>query len=342
MNVPSPTITAPTTPAAEPEGATEAGTLDQRRAALFEELGGEPVQPAGDEADDAGGAPAGPTPTAPAVSPADSTDEQRRADRRARLDALKLNERQSVDRKERQSAYDKQQRDLIAAQQRADQAEARAAGGLDRSILKDPLKVIRMLEAEGIPADKVADAIRESMQSPELVAARSAREAISPELVAVRSENAALKQRLDAFEAREQAQAARSAEQRDTEDFIQFAGTAAQKAPLSAALLKHDREEFLQLATLAAAGVPAGAGREALLDKLEDMLDGDVRQVAQKYAAIYGPQPAPSPAPQTRPGAVQPTTVSNSLAQGRTTLVEEEDYARLPVEERARRLIRSM
>lgn len=339
MNNPSPTITAP---AAEATTSSEAGTIEQRQAALFEELGGEPVQPAGDEAEDATGTPAGTERSAPAVSPADSTDEARRAERRQRLDAMKLQTRQDVDRKERQSAYDKQQRDLTAAQERADLAEKRASTALDRSVLKDPIKVLRLLEAEGIPADQVANAIRESMTNPEIAATRAAREAISPEVAQARAENAALKARLDAFEAREAASNARYAEQRDTEEFITYAGTASQRAPLAAKLLAHDRNEFLQLATIAAEGVPPGAGRDALLDKLEDLLDGDVRGVAQKYAAIYGPLPTPSPAPQTRPGAVQPTTVSNSLAQGRTTLVEEEDFARLPLEERARRIIRSM
>lgn len=340
MNNPSPANTQASTIPGEPTAIADAGTVEQRVSGLFEELGREPVRPAVEDADDATSPPAG---TAPATtSAADSTDEARRAERRARLDALKATERQSVDRKERQSANDKLQRDFAAAQARAEQAEARAAAGIDRSILKDPLKVIKLLEDAGIPADQVANAIRESITNPEITATRAAREAISPELAAMRQAMEAQQAQIADLLAQQSAASAHATEQRDTEDFLGFAGAAKDTHKLSASLLAHDRNEFLALANIAAAGVPAGAGRAALLDRLEDMLDGDVRQVAQKYAAIYGPTPAPSPATQPRSGAVQPTTVSNSLAQGRSTLVEEEDFARLPIEERAKRLIRSM
>jgi hypothetical protein len=323
VNAPSQTV--------EPtEGSTEDGTLEQRQAALLTSLRSETP----DVAPDA------PAPAAPAAAPPLAEDAARK-ERRARLEALSRETREAVDRKERQTASEKLARDLAAAQARAAEAEKRAAAALDRAVLKDPIKVMRLMEAEGIHADKVAEAIRESITNPDVVASRAAREAVSPEIQAMRDEIAASREQVKQLLATVAQRDAAAEEQRHTEAFVQHAAASATRAPLAAALLKHDRAEFLQIAEIASRRVHEGAGADALLDALEDVLDSDVRQVAQKYAAIYGTA-QPSPATQTRRGAVQPNTVSNSLAQERGSLVEEEDLAKLPLEERARRLIRSM
>ncbi len=320
---------------AEPIDIADAGDLDQRHAALMDELRADPSQSA-DEVEGEGES--RPAAAAPVASPADSAVEAARADRRKRLDALKLQERAAVDHKERQAYADKQ---AARAQEAEDRIASLTGSTFDRAVLKDPLKVMRLMEAEGISADKVAEAIRESLSNPDIAASRAAREAVSPELAEARALIARQNARLDALENERAQERATVTERQHTERFIGHVEAQATRAPLAAALLKHDRAEFLEMAQLASERVPPGAGADALLDAVEDILDTDVRGVANKYMAIYGQQTSPtSRATQPRTGAVQPTTVSNSLAQERGSLVDEEDFARLSLNERARILSR--
>ena len=117
----------------------------------------------------------------------------------------------------------------------------------------------------------------------------------------------------------------------------------ADRAPVAARLLAADPDEFMQMAEVAAARVP-GQGPEALLDALEELLDGEGRKFAKKYADLYGLVPSQPTAPVTTPptrGAAQPKTISNSLAQSRTAVVEDPDFSKLTLEERAAILRRS-
>ncbi len=313
-----------------------AGTIEQRHASLMDELRAETPQPAGEVEDGA----SRPAATPPAVaSPADLDVDARRVERQQRLAAMQQKERAAVDHKERLVYAEKQ---AARAKEAEDRIAALTGSTFDRAVLKDPLKVMRLMEAEGISADRVAEAIRESMTNPDIAASRAAREAVSPELAEARSLIAKQEARLAALEEERNTERATVTERQHTERFFGHVEAQATRAPLSAALLRHDREEFHAMATLAADRVPPGAGMAALLDAVEDLLDGDVRKVANKFSAIYGPQPAPSRAVQPRPGAVQPRTVSNSLVTERGHVVDEEDLAKLPVEERARRLIRAM
>lgn len=288
-----------------------------------------------------------PTPAAAvsdAGSPAASDDPAKRAEeRRQRLEAFKARERAHVEEKQRQTAHERMQADLAAAQKRAEEAERAAQSRLDRALLKDPIAVLAELEREGVPADAVANAIRERLTNPAIEATRSAREALSPELVAMKKHAEALEQRLAAFEAMHAEQQSRVEEERQTNQFLGLVKQHAERAPLAARLLETDREEFLQIAQIAAERVP-GMGWEALLDAVEDAIDTEVRGIATKYGALFGaPQPSRPTAPTPPPrAAAKANTVTNSLASGRTAIVDEErDWAELPFEERLARLSRS-
>lgn len=332
MTQPAPTETA--TPTATP-------SLEERTAAALAEMG--PSEPAGDALTSADPPPAEAMPSA--ASPADSGDPTaaaRAAERRQRLDDLRNRERERVDRKAQQTQADRLAQELAQAQRRAEEAEQAANARLDRGLLKDPARLIRLLESEGVPPTQVADAIREAITNPAGGAAREVREAISPELAALRQQNEQLAQRLEAFERQQLEAQAAETERQQTSAFLGFVSQSSERAPLSARLLEADPDEFLQIASIAAERV-SGMGAEALLDQVEDMLDSDARKVAQTYARLYGMQPSQAPAPVQPPrAAAQANTVSNSLAQGRSAIVEDEDFAKLPLEERAARLIRSM
>ncbi len=327
----------PSLPTVEPTDAADVGTIEQRHLSIMDELRAETPQPAGEVEEGGESRPAGAPPAV--ASPADSDAEARRIERQKRLQAFTQQERQAVDRKEHLARAEKEAARAQAAEERI---AALTGSTFDRAVLKDPLKVMRLMEAEGISADKVAEAIRESLSNPDIMAGRAAREAVSPELAEARQLIARQNARLDAIEQERAQERQATNEQRYTEQFIGHVTANAQRAPLAARLLEHDRAEFMQMAHIAVERIPNGAGADALLDAVEDMLDRDVRAVATKYSAIYGQQPSPSPAKQPRPGAVQPRTVSNSLAQERGSLVDEDDLSKLPVEERARRLIRAM
>lgn len=326
------------TPTTEATDVGEAGTIEQRTASLMDELRADPSQPAGEVEEDAEGSPAS---TAPVASPADSDAEQRRAERRKRLEAFAQQERQSVDHKERQAYAEKQAQ---RAKEAEDKLAAMSQGTFDRAVLKDPLAVMRMMEEAGVDASQVAEAIRESISNPNVAASRAAREAVSPELAEAKAIIARQEARLSKLEGERESERAAITERQHVENFVSHINASAQHTPLAAALLKHDREEFIEMANIASQKVPPGSGREALADALEELLDKEARGVFTKYSAIYGAPIAtpPSQATRTRSGAVQPTTLSNTLAQERGSLADEEDWAHLTVEERARRLSKSL
>jgi hypothetical protein len=86
------------------------------------------------------------------------------------------------------------------------------------------------------------------------------------------------------------------------------------------------------LVTSAANTLHDGAGAQAVLDVIEENLSS--------LAAIYAAPPSNAPSkPNTPRGAAKPNTVSNSLAQQRSAVVDPEDLADLPYEERVRRLL---
>lgn len=339
MNQPSPAAApAPT------EGASPAAmpSLEERIAGVNDYLDTASSESAGES-----GESAPPLAAKAPLSPAPSGDaETRAAERRARLEALSAKTRESVDRKAQQAASEKMARDLEAYQRRAEEAERQAASRVDVSQL-DEAAFFALAEKRGIAPQKLGEWIRTAMTNPEKVAEAAALQATQrtydPKFDAIQRENAALKARLDAFEASQAKQASAAEEERQTKAFLGMVAQSSERAPLAAKLLASDPDEFMQMASIAAPRVP-GMGPEALLDAVEELLDGEGRKVAQTYATLYGISPSQNPAPTTPTtrGAAKPNTVSNSLAQERASLVDDDDFARLPIEERAARLIKSM
>lgn len=345
--------TAPATPAALP-------SLDERVAAVNSEL---------DAAFAASGIVPGadPGPTdAPAAEPTDAlTDsvevdvqappdatapdaeaEARATERRARLAALSAKTRDQVDRKAALAAADRMQRDLAAAQARADAAEKAAAGRVDVSNL-DEAGFFALAEEKGIKPENLSAWLQKAITSPhataEAAALKATQSAYDPKLAALEARIAEQDRKIAAHEEQQAKHAADAEEQRATHAFLGMVSQSAARAPLAAKLLALDSEEFMEMASIAANRVP-GQGPEALLDAVEDMLDGDGRKLAQKYTSLYGTAPPSQPSAPVQPttrGAAKPNTVSNSLAQSRTALSDERDFAALTLEERAAILRRS-
>jgi hypothetical protein len=334
VNTPTSTEATPTTSEAMP-------SLDDRIASVNEALDAASSESAGELGE-------APSPASPQVPPAVSGDaaaQQRALERRARLQAMQANERQQVDRKAQQTAQERMARDLEAAQRRADDAERTAAARVDLSSL-DEAAFFELAEKRGIQPDRLGQWINEAMTNPEKRAQAAALQAqkttYDPKLAALEAKIAEQQARIDAFTEAQDAERAKAQEAHDTRQWLGWVAQSGERAPLAAKLLQQSEKEFLEIATVAAPSV-AGLGPEALLDAVEEMLDGPAREVAQTWATIYGitsQQPALNQ-PTTR-GAAKPTTVSNSLAQDRASLVEGDEDWRLPLEERAARAIRAM
>lgn len=343
----------PTTQATTTETATPTvdGGFEARLSALKADIGS--PETAGETAPD-GAAP--PSPAGASASDqsspaalADPEAQKRAEERRRALEAFQLRERERVADKTRQTQAERMQADLAAALKRAEDAEKARDARFDRAMLKDPVAAIREMEREGVPADKVAEALREALTNPAATASREVREAISPELAAFKKQNAELLARIEAFEQREQEREQKSQDEQNTRAFLGFVQQNAQRAPLASRLLQQDQEEFMAIASIAGERVPEGAGPEALLLAVEDALDTEVRGIAQKYGGLFQALTQPTNTSQTTAptppshAAAKANTVTNSLAQGRTAIVDEEsDWAALPFEERLARMRRSV
>lgn len=327
--------------AAAPVSPADLPTLQQRVEVLHEQIRNESAtaEPAGGDATAA--------PPTEAPSPADSAAAKEApadpaAARAQRLEALKKNERDRLERTTRLAEQEKIAKDLEAANKRAAEAEARASKLVDLDSL-DEASFFRLAQQKGIAPSKLAEFIRESMANPERVAEAAAldatRKAMDPEIKALKDELAALKKRDADREAAYQAQLHQQQEARAAQEFFSFTKDNAPASPYAAAFLeRHGGDEFYKLALQAAQQVPPGAGWQPILDVIEENLSS--------LAPIYAPAPttkangkgqAPPP---NRSAAAKATTVTNSLAQERASVVEESDWSDLPFEERVARMKR--
>lgn len=332
MNAPQQAAAAPAAPQATQPTKT---TIEERASGVLNELRGTPSEAAG-----------GPTPT-PAGTPA-ASDDARKA-RRERLAALTQKDRERVDHKQRQAEADKATRRAAEAERRATDAEALASKRIDLDSL-DEAAFLALAEKKNITGDRLAAWIREATTNPEKIAQAAALKATTaaydPKFAALEQRLAEQDKQIQGYIAAQQKQQLDAQEQRDIQQFKGFVGESAERAPLAARLLEHDADEFLAMADIAGHKVPEGAGAEALLDAIEELLDSDdgARGVYTKYAKIYGPQATPSTDKASPPprAAAKANTISNSLAATRTSVVEEDDLASLDLDERARRLIKQL
>ncbi len=312
----------------EPATSYEA-SFEERSAAIF----GNDEASSSKAADEPAAAAPSPAPSTPADSPVASEDEAAAA-RRERLAKLQAQEAASVDAKNRTKADNELRQRLAAAEKRADEAERMAAQRIDLTNLTEAQFFEHAARAKVTP-QRLGEWLREQTQNPELAASRAVETALQPKLTEIEKRLAEKEARLDAFLA-EQANAASARE--ESEAFQQFATYTASNAvtsPRAAAFMREfGPEEYRKVATSVAASLPPNAGPQALLDSLEENF--------AKLARVYAPSGAAAKPsiPQHTPGAAKPmTTVSNTLAQTRASVVNEDtEWASLPFEERSARV----
>lgn len=307
---------APTTPQAPPTGAS----VEERAADIFGEA--------------PGAAPTSPEAPAVAAPPAPELDAaaKARAARREALAQAQQRERERVDATTAMRERDDLRRKLAEAEEKS---KAYATHIDPKKLTKEQFFALAEQNPELTPQE-LGEWLRERMANPEAAAAKAARSAVDPELAKLREELAAIRAENEQYRQQQQTTAAEAAEQAAAEQFFAFTQSNAASAPLAHRFLEaHGTEEFLKLALSAAQYVPEHAGPQAILDEVEERLTA---LVSPYTTASPQRSPATPPSPNLAP-AKAPTNVSNTLAQQRSSVVDEAaDLARLSVEERAARI----
>lgn len=315
-------------------------SFDQRLAAAIAEVA-TPDATAAESSTTA--APLGAPPAPAAAAPADAAAKARE-ERAARLAALQEKSRSAVDAKARQAESDRISREADQAKRQVAELEARQAQLVDIAKL-DEASFYDLAKRANVNPQKLGEWIRDSITNPEKLAEHAVSRAVDPKLSALERTVQEQNQVIQQFLAEQQAGAQRAHAQAEQQKFFGFVATSKDQAPLAHALLERSGpEDFWKIADVAAQGLPPGAGANALLDAIEHFLDSDGRAYAQTLATIYGLTPATSKAPASPPltaaAKATPTTVSNSLAQERASVVQDEELWKLPFEERLARAAR--
>lgn len=327
------------------EAIAEATTLDQRAAIIHDAIRSEASQsaaePVGADAPGADrqelGTAQPPAEAAPkAGSAADSEAKTPADERKARLKALAEAEQAKVAKAQRRAEQDRLTRELEETRRRAEDAEARAAKAVDIGSL-DEASFFRLAQEKGIRPDRLGEWIRDSMVNPERIAeaaaAEAARKAVDPKVSDLEKKLAALEARLAEEQSTRAALHEREAEIRAAHELMEITKTQAEHSPLSARYLdKRGPDAFYALASAAAQMLPPGSGFQAVLDQIEENLN------AFRDVYVSDTTSKPSAAPTKKTAAAKANTVSAQLAQERASVVDEEDWASLSLEERAARM----
>lgn len=310
-----------TTPAAP---ADLGGTVEERANALFNtsDPAGEAGSPESPLSNDTG---------SPAGSEALDPLAKARADRKAKLGELNAKTRAAVDAKNAQRE---------AEQLRVRLAEAEAKTKAYETYV-DPTQLTKeqffdlAKSNPNISPQELGVWLREQAEDPQAAAARAAQTAIDPKLAKLQADLEAANAKIDGFLTKQQTAAEQVAEQQAAHQFASFAQENAATSPLAARFLEQrGLQEFYDLTMGAVEALPPNAGRQALLDEIEDRLT----DVGRLYmAAPASPQRPQANIPRTNPAAAQaPTHVTNQLAQQRSRVVDEEAaLENMSLEERA-------
>lgn len=270
---------------------------------------------------------------APAAAAEPDEAAKARAARRQALQQAQTRERERVD-----AATAARERDELRARLKA--AEDRAAAA-ERRVDVDALDedgLLGLLErSKRVSPQRIGERLRELIANPELQAVHAARTVVDPALADLKQQNELLRQEIESIKTQSQQEREAAADARAAQEFLDFTQTNAGQAPHSAFFLsEYGVDEYLKIAARAAEEVPAHVSdrHQAILDEVEDVL---VRLA--KLGTASQQRPVANTPPSNLAPAKAPTNVSNTLAQQRSSVVDETaDFARLSVEERANKL----
>lgn len=260
---------------------------------------------------------------------------QARAARRAALAQVKEQERKQVDSKTAVKERDELRKKLATLE---DQTKAYSTYIDPSKLTKDQFFALAEKNPELSPKE-LGEWLRERMANPEEAARRAATSAVDPKLQALEKKIADQDEAIQRFMNDQQSQRQHAEDMQAAHELHAFVQENAALAPLTARYVAAKGIQGLYEAALSVAQrLPEGAGPQAVLDELEESLIAGQRD----YASIYGNQPTqrqPAPPLPYQAAAKAPMHVSNTLAQQRSSVVDEQaDFARLPYAERASRV----
>ncbi len=319
---------------------TQPATAPESTTAVPETNGAGVVKSYDERAAEVFGLPSGVKPADPAapIVPAPDNLAQARADRRVALEKMKAEERGRVD-----AMAAIRERDQLRSELAAEREKSKA---YERHV--DPSKLSKeqfFALAEKNPdlsPRELGEWLRERMADPEAAATQAATRAIDPKLSALEKKLAEQAAVIDNFMSAQQRARDEAVERQAAHEFFAFTKQNAAVAPYSARFLEqHGPDEFYKVAQSAVRNVPPHGGAQAVLDEIEEQLTA-LSRIYQTTPQTGVPQRRQaSPTPQAHAAAQAPTHVSNSLAQQRSSVVDEDsDWASLPFEERSARLFR--
>jgi hypothetical protein len=259
-----------------------------------------------------------------------------RAERRAAIQKALAEEAERVDSQARRKAESEALARAKALEEEKRRLEERVAKAVDPDEL-DEAGFFALAERMKVTPQKLGEWLSQRQTHPEVVAAQYAQKAVDPQIAELKKQIEEQNAKLSAFEQQEKVKQETAAAYQRGESMLSFATANAAQAPFAARFLEaHGAEQFLNMANAVYGSVPKGPGWEQhVLDTIEDNLS--------ELAKIYAPRGASTQQTKAPPlktnGAAKPmTTISNTLAASRATVVDEEaDWAKLPFEERLKR-----
>lgn len=266
--------------------------------------------------------------TAPA---AEDETAKAKAERQARLNALKEEERKKVEVQHGRRERERLEREAQEAQQlRVEKQKYEATFKQLESALKDPDQFLNLAEHLGLDPTALSKVIVARIQDPARAAESKLRGKFQQQLSPVEQQMQAMAEEIERLKADKEMQAQVAVIQQAQTELLASVREASRVSPLSAAFLeRHGSEEFISLADRVAANLPEGCGLQAVHDAIEDLLE---------RFQIAGGQPVSNAKSKSTPNAAaKATPITNSLAASRTTIEEEEDLSQLSFEERVER-----
>lgn len=295
-----------------PASPAEAGNLDQRAAALIEQLNSEARAVEPEVTTEEQPAPA------TAAPPADKPDPvAARKARLAEVERLRQEERAKV------------AASRARAPKQAAMPPAAAPPAPQGPVITDVDSFFRIAEQMQISPQKVADWLQKQ-QNPAALAAHVAEEKLTP----LQQELRKTQERIEAFE---RAQAEKEARQHQAAQLHQVrqalaahTQAVAAEAPLAVRLLTKSPDRYFALADTVAESLPDGFTAQDIVDQIEEQLSD--------FGQLYAEPPSPtSTTKRTKEPAAAKAHVGNRMAAERATVSEDEEVP-ADLESRADRL----
>jgi hypothetical protein len=268
-------------------------------------------------------------------------DERREAlDRAMKLERANVQKAAKLD--QREAHVTEQETNLKGRAQELEQRE-KAIAAKERVFQDEALWLDHLVK--NIPLEKALSVFQKAANDPSYHAELAARKVLAEAAPKKDDEETAtLKKQIEELRAEREREKTAAAVANAERTVIAKAEAHADKAPLAARLAKAKPDKFLKRAHAAAdelrkEGAPATY--ESVLDKIQEQLQAEKDEAEQLYGFSSKPEVENSTSPKSNPTGPgkQPRTLTARTSAGRSTVPDDDDdFASLPVDDRAARI----